>query len=156
RPDLRLRHADLLDVVAPRPRRGPGQDADPNARGVLSRTPAGLSLSSAARTWRSSSGSRRGGSARSSRRLLPFSSTGIFVATTIVIALTAWIGVADALPAVLGVWGTLVLFFACVLLIREAGLAVGGINEEMAFSIRLRDLYRSGTMEDAVPAEEVR
>jgi hypothetical protein len=83
-------------------------------------------------------------------------STGIFVATTIVVALTAWIGVADALPAVLGVGGTLVLFSACVLLIREAGLAVRGINEEMTFSIRLSELYRSGNVEHAVHAGEAR
>jgi hypothetical protein len=68
-------------------------------------------------------------------------SLGIFVATTISIALTSWIGFADTLPGALGVLGTLVLFFACVLLIREARLALRGVREEMEFAVRLRDLY---------------
>ena len=68
-------------------------------------------------------------------------SLGIFVATTISIALTSWVGFAESLPGVFGVVGTLVLFFACVLLIREARLALRGVNEEMEFAMRLKDLY---------------
>lgn len=68
-------------------------------------------------------------------------SLGIFVATTIAIALTSWVGFATALPAFLGVFGTLILFLACILLIREVRLALRGVKEEMSFAQKLRGLH---------------
>lgn len=67
-------------------------------------------------------------------------SLGFFVATTIAIALTYWAGFAGFLPGALGVAGTLVLFLGCVLLIEEARLALRGVEQEMSFALRLRDM----------------
>ncbi|HYR46783.1 MAG TPA: hypothetical protein VER78_07230, partial [Thermoanaerobaculia bacterium] len=55
-----------------------------------------------------------------------------FVASSV-----AWI------PTALGFAGTLVLFFACLLLIRESRLAVQAIKSEMAFARRMQSLYEA-------------
>lgn len=56
---------------------------------------------------------------------------GLFVATTVSIGATRLIGMAEWLPAALGVTGTLVLFWGSVLLIRETRLALGSVRREM-------------------------
>lgn len=68
-------------------------------------------------------------------------SLGIFVGTTISIGLTSLVASVHLLPAALGIAGTLVLFYACVLLIREARLALRAVSEELEFSVRLRGMY---------------
>jgi threonine/homoserine/homoserine lactone efflux protein len=65
------------------------------------------------------------------------------VGTTVSIGLTAFIPHISWLPAVLGVAGTLVLFYSSVLLIAEARIALQSVNNEMEFTLRLSQLYRS-------------
>lgn len=68
---------------------------------------------------------------------------GAFVATILAIALTAIVPALGWGPTVLALAGTLVLFYACVLLIRETRLAVESVDREMAFVLALREAYRS-------------
>lgn len=68
---------------------------------------------------------------------------GLFVGTTVGIALTGFLPRIDWIPTALGVSGTLVLFHGSVLLIRETRLAVRSVDAEMAFMLRLPELYRS-------------
>ena len=68
---------------------------------------------------------------------------GIFVATTIAIALTPFAPRLTWLPSVLGIAGTLVLFFGCVLLISETRLALQALKSEMAFTLRLSGLHQA-------------
>ena len=70
-------------------------------------------------------------------------SLGIFVATTISIGLVALFHRVAWLPSVLGIAGTVVLFYGCVLLIAETRLALRSVNSEMEFALRLRDLYQA-------------
>jgi hypothetical protein len=67
----------------------------------------------------------------------------IFVGTAIAIGLAFLASFAAWIPAALGFAGTLVLFFACLLLIRENRLAVQAIKAEMAFARRLQSLYEA-------------
>jgi Protein of unknown function (DUF2721) len=68
-------------------------------------------------------------------------SLGVFVATTVSIALSAFVPDAAFLPSALGVAGTLSLFYGCVLLIGETRLALRSVDAEMEFALRLRELY---------------
>jgi hypothetical protein len=49
--------------------------------------------------------------------------------------------VAGWLPAVLGIVGTLILFYGCLLLIRETRLAIQAVTLELEFAQTLRILY---------------
>ena len=66
---------------------------------------------------------------------------GAFVATTICIGLTYLVPKGSWVPALLGIVGTLILFYACLLLIREARLAIRAVDSELAFAQTLRALY---------------
>lgn len=68
---------------------------------------------------------------------------GIFVSTTIAIALTPFVPRLAWLPSVLGIAGTLVLFAGCVLLINETRLALQALKSEMAFTLRLSGLHQA-------------
>ncbi len=70
-----------------------------------------------------------------------------FVATTIAIGLSFFASFAGWIPFGLGVAGTMVLFYGCLLLIREARLAIQAVKSELAFAQKLRGLYeaRSGS-----------
>jgi hypothetical protein len=68
---------------------------------------------------------------------------GVFVATTIAIALPPFAPRVAWLPSVLGIAGTLVLFAGCVLLINETRLALQALKSEMAFTLRLSSLHQS-------------
>jgi hypothetical protein len=70
-------------------------------------------------------------------------SLGLFVAVAVAIGLVAFLHVAAWLPATLGIFGTLALFYASVLLINETRLAVRSVNAEMAFALNLRDLHNA-------------
>jgi hypothetical protein len=70
-------------------------------------------------------------------------SLGMFVATTISIGLAALLGRLAWLPSALGIAGTVVLFYGCVLLIAETRLALRSVNSEMEFILRLRGLYQA-------------
>jgi hypothetical protein len=65
-----------------------------------------------------------------------------FVATTIAIGLTFFASSAAWIPTAFGFAGTFVLFFACLLLVRESRLAVQAIKTEMAFARRSRACMR--------------
>lgn len=69
---------------------------------------------------------------------------GLFVATTVSIGATRLVGVAEWLPAALGVAGTLVLFWGSVLLIRETRLALGSVRREMEVVLQRSRRGRAG------------
>jgi threonine/homoserine/homoserine lactone efflux protein len=70
-------------------------------------------------------------------------SLGFFVATTVSIGLIAVVGRAQWLPSLLGIVGTVVLFYGCMLLIAETRLALRSVNAEMQFILALPDLYQA-------------
>lgn len=65
----------------------------------------------------------------------------IFVATTMSIAGVSYLGYAGWLPGALGMLGTLALFYGCMLLIGETGLALRSVDMEMEFAMKLRGQY---------------
>jgi hypothetical protein len=67
---------------------------------------------------------------------------GFFVGTTVSIGLAALLSHAPWIPAALGITGTVVLFYGCVLFIGETRLALRSVDLEMAFALRLRGLYQ--------------
>ena len=70
-----------------------------------------------------------------------YAAVGTFVATAVAIALVALVPGIGWLPSVLGMAGILVLFYGCVLLIAEARMALRSLTQEMAFALRLSELY---------------
>ena len=66
---------------------------------------------------------------------------GLFVATSISLAVVAYMPGLAWVPTSLGIVGTLVLFYGCVLLIRETRLALSSVRSEMAFVLSLRERY---------------
>ncbi|MBK7600451.1 MAG: DUF2721 domain-containing protein [Acidobacteria bacterium] len=69
-------------------------------------------------------------------------SLSLFVGATVAIGLIAifnrWLWV----PNLLGIIGTLFLFYGCVMLIAETRLALRSVNSEMAFTLMLRAKYQ--------------
>jgi len=49
-------------------------------------------------------------------------------------------------PTVLGIVRTIVLFYGNMLLIAETRVALWAVNDEMAFVLRLPELYRTRTL----------
>ena len=80
-------------------------------------------------------------------------SLALFVAATVALALAALINRAQWLPLVLGIAGTLFLFYSSMLLIAETRLALRSVNSEMAFTMRLRTKYQERRRAAAGPAE---
>jgi len=70
-------------------------------------------------------------------------SLGFFVATTVSIGLVAVVSYWQWLPSLLGIVGTVVLFYGCMLLIAETRLALRSVNEEMQFILTLPDRYQT-------------
>lgn len=70
---------------------------------------------------------------------------GVFVATTLVIGLTAFVPWLGGAPSLLGVFGCLELFRGCVLLVRETRLALRSLAAEIEFTRQL------GRLNDAQP-----
>jgi hypothetical protein len=66
---------------------------------------------------------------------------GLFVATSLSLAGVAFLPRLSWLPTTLGIVGSLVLFYGCVLLIRETRLALGAVRSEMDFVLSLRERY---------------
>lgn len=66
----------------------------------------------------------------------------LFVAATVVIPLVALTGALAYLPVAFGILGTLSLFLGTLFLIRETGMALTSIREEMAFARRVADSSR--------------
>lgn len=71
-----------------------------------------------------------------------YAALGMFVATAVAIAIVRLAPRISWLPGALGIAGILVLFHGCVLLIAEARMALRSVTEEMAFSLKLSELYR--------------
>jgi hypothetical protein len=71
-----------------------------------------------------------------------YAALGAFVAATMAIGIVAFIPKIGWMPSVLGIGGTLVLFHGCVLLIAEARLALRSVTDEMAFALKLSEMYR--------------
>jgi hypothetical protein len=67
---------------------------------------------------------------------------GFFVGTTISIGLAGLAPAVSWLPTILGITGTVVLFYGCMLLINETRLALRSVDLEMAFALRLRTMYQ--------------
>lgn len=72
-----------------------------------------------------------------------YGALGLFVATTVAIAVAPFLPRLAWLPTTLGIAGTLVLFYGCMMLIAETRLALRAVDLEMAFVERLRTMYRS-------------
>jgi hypothetical protein len=70
-------------------------------------------------------------------------SLGFFVGTTVSIGLARFLDRVPWVPAVLGISGTLVLFYGCMLFIGETRLALRSVDLEMEFVLRLRGLYQA-------------
>ncbi len=67
---------------------------------------------------------------------------GLFVTTTVCIGLVALLHQLGWLPMLLGIAGTLFLFYSSMLLIAETRLALRSVNSEMEFTMKLRALYQ--------------
>jgi hypothetical protein len=67
----------------------------------------------------------------------------LFVATTIAIALLPFVPRLAWLPTALGIAGTLILFYGCMMFIGETRLALRSVDQEMEFMERLREMYRT-------------
>jgi threonine/homoserine/homoserine lactone efflux protein len=68
---------------------------------------------------------------------------GLFVATTVSLGVVGVIDRGAWVPTVLGIVGTVVLFYGSMLLIAETRVALRAVNDEMAFILRLPGLYRT-------------
>jgi len=69
-------------------------------------------------------------------------SLGFFVATTVSIGLVALVSTWQWMPSALGIVGTVVLFYGCMLLIAETRLALRSVNDEMQFILALPGQYQ--------------
>src|SRR5262245_21399253 len=69
-------------------------------------------------------------------------SLGLLVATTVTIGLTSLLRQLMWLPEVLGIAGTVVLFYGSMMLIAETRLALRSVKSEMEFSLMLHSKYR--------------
>jgi threonine/homoserine/homoserine lactone efflux protein len=67
---------------------------------------------------------------------------GLFVTATVCIGLVALLQHLGWLPMVLGIAGTVFLFYSSMLLIAETRLALRSVNSEMEFTMKLRALYQ--------------
>jgi threonine/homoserine/homoserine lactone efflux protein len=70
-------------------------------------------------------------------------SLGFFVATTVSIGLASLLPRVPWIPAALGIAGTLVLFYGCMVFIGETRLALRSVDLEMEFVLRMRGMYQS-------------
>jgi threonine/homoserine/homoserine lactone efflux protein len=82
-----------------------------------------------------------------------YGSLGFFVATTLAIGLAGLAPRAPWIPAALGMAGTLVLFYGCMLFIGETRLALRSVDLEMEFALRLRGRYQERHGDAALPRQ---
>jgi hypothetical protein len=66
---------------------------------------------------------------------------GFFVATTVSIGAVAIVRYAVWLSSLLGIIGTVVLFYGCMVLIAETRLALRSVDEEMRYVLRLSERH---------------
>jgi hypothetical protein len=67
----------------------------------------------------------------------------VFVGTTISTAISAFAPATAWAPTGLGILGMLVMFYGCVLLVRETRLALVSVDLEMGFVLELRSRYEA-------------
>jgi hypothetical protein len=67
---------------------------------------------------------------------------GLFVAATVSIGLVSLLHYLGWLPMLLGITGTVCLFYGSMLLIAETRLALRSVNQEMEFTMQLRAKYQ--------------
>jgi hypothetical protein len=77
----------------------------------------------------------------------------LFVAATVAIGFVAVFKRAPWLPNVLGIVGTVFLFYGCVTLIAETRLALRSVNSEMEFTLTLRAKYQQRRDEELAKIE---
>lgn len=85
-------------------------------------------------------------------RLIQNSLTSFYVSLSLFVAATVAIGVISIFPSILqtviwapnslGMIGTGILFYGCVMLIAETRLALRSVNSEMQFTLSLRKKYQ--------------
>jgi threonine/homoserine/homoserine lactone efflux protein len=81
-------------------------------------------------------------------KLIQHSLTSFYVALSLFVAATVTIGFVAVFnrvgwaPNVLGIVGTVFLFYGCVMLIAETRLALRSVNSEMEFTLMLRRKYQ--------------
>ncbi len=81
---------------------------------------------------------------------------GFFVATTVSIGAVAISRYVMWLPSWLGILGTVVLFYGCMVLIAETRLALRSVDEEMRYVLRLSEGYHTrGVTARTDPHEEL-
>ena len=68
---------------------------------------------------------------------------GLFVATTVSIGVVGMLHCAAWVPSLLGIAGTVVLFYGSMMLIAETRVALRSVNEEMAFVLSRPQRYRA-------------
>jgi hypothetical protein len=78
---------------------------------------------------------------------------GVFVATTIAIALVSYAAAVAWVPAALGIGGMLILFYGCLMLLGETRLALLAIDTELTFVHELTDLHRREASAPGKPPE---
>jgi hypothetical protein len=76
---------------------------------------------------------------------------GVFVGTTISIAIVAFVPAVAWMPGALGIFGMLVLFYGCMLLIGETRLALRSVDLEMEFVLRLQEMYAAQRVTPGAP-----
>jgi Protein of unknown function (DUF2721) len=69
-------------------------------------------------------------------------SLGLLVAATVAIAFVSLLRLTMWFPNILGIMGTIVLFYGCIALIAEARLALRSVRSEMQFTIMLNKKYQ--------------
>jgi type IV secretory pathway VirB6-like protein len=89
-------------------------------------------------------------------RLIQNSLTSFYISLSLFVAATVAIGVISLFPSILqtviwapnslGMIGTGILFYGCVMLIAETRLALRSVNSEMQFTLKLREKYQERRM----------
>jgi len=79
-------------------------------------------------------------------------SLSLFVAAMVATGFVSVFKQAAWLPNLLGIVGTLFLFYGCMTLIAETRLALRSVNYEMAFTLMLRQKYQERRNETAKSA----
>ena len=85
-------------------------------------------------------------------RLIQNSLTSFYFSLSLFVAATVAVGVISIfphtlqrviwMPNILGIIGTIFLFYGCMMLIAETRLALRSVNFEMQFTLRLREKYK--------------
>ena len=97
-------------------------------------------------------------------RFVQHSLTSFYVALSFFVAATVAVGFVSIfqnslhrvlwLPNILGIIGTVIMFYGCMTLIAETRLALRSVNFEMAFTLRLREKYHQRRVASAAKEEK--